>query len=92
MHRDIIPLCKDCPQRTKFGKNLKANTSFNPTKPLPFLSGPNEELQHDYAGPLPNSAGNNIYILIAIDRYSQYPSAMNIRSTGGKKIIMFLKT
>ena len=44
MHRDIVQLCKDCPQCTKFGKNLKANASFNSSKPLPLLSGPNEEL------------------------------------------------
>ena len=92
MHRDFIQLCKDCPQCTNFGKDLKANTSFNSTKPLPLLSGLNEEIQLDYAGPLPNSAGNNIYILVTIDRYSKYPSAMNARSTGGKKITKFLKT
>ena len=77
MHRDIVQLCKDCAQCTKFGKNLKAN------KPLPFLSSPNEELQLDYAGPLLDSDVNNIYILIAIYRFSNYPSAMITRSTGG---------
>ena len=92
MHRDIVQLCKDCPQCTKFGKNLKANASFNSSKPLPLLSGPNEELQLDYAGPLLDSFGNSIYILVAIDRYSKYPSAMITRSTGGRKIIKFLKS
>ena len=82
MHRDIVQLSKYCPQCTKFGKNLKANASFNSTKPLPLLSGPNEELQLDYAGPLLDSYGNSIYILVAIDRYSKYPSAMITRSTG----------
>ena len=89
MHRDVIQLFTDCPQCTKFGKNLKVNISFNSTKPLPLLSGPNEELQLDYAGPLHDSAGNNIYILVAIDRFSKCPSAMITRSTGGKKIIKF---
>ena len=92
MHRDIVQLCKDCPQCTKFGKNLKTNASFNSTKPLPLLSGPNEELQLNYAGPLLDSDGNSIYILVAIDRYSKYPSAMITRSTGGRKIIKFFKT
>ena len=49
MHRDIIQLCKGCPQCTKFGKNLKANTSFKSTKALPLLSCSNEELKLDYA-------------------------------------------
>ena len=70
---------------------MKANASFNSTKPLPLLSGPNEELQLDYAGPLLDSDGNSIFILVAIDRYSKYPSAMITRSTGGRKIINFLK-
>ena len=83
-------LCKDSPQCTKSGKNLKANASFNSTKPLPLLSGPNEELQLDYAGPLLDSYGNSIYILIAIDRYSKYPSAMITRSTGDGRLINFL--
>ena len=92
MHRDIVQHCKDCPQCTKFGKNLKANASFNSSKPLPLLSGPNEELQLDYAGPLLDSFGNSMYTLVAIDRYSKYPSAMITRSTGGRKIIKFLKS
>ena len=91
-HRDIVHICKDCPQCTKFGENLKANASFNSTKPLPLLSGPNEELQFDYAGALLDSDGNSIYILVAIDRYSKHPSPMITRSTGGRKIIKFLKT
>ena len=92
MHQDIVQLCKDCSQFTKFGKNLKANASFNSSKPLPLLSGPNEELQLYYSGPLFDSFGNSMYILVAIDRYSKYPSAMITRSTGGRKIIKFLKS
>ena len=70
---------------------MKANASFNSIKLLPLLSGPNEELQLDYAGPLLDSDGNSIYILVAIDRFSKYPSAKITRSTGGLKIIKFLK-
>ena len=72
------------------------NASFKSSQTLPQLSGPNEELQLDYAGPaneelqldyagpLSDCAGN-VYILVAIDGYSKYPSAMITRSTGGKK-------
>ena len=92
MHRDIVQLCKDCPQCTKFGGNLKANASFNSTKPLPFLSGPNEELQLDFVGPLLDSVSNSFFFYVAIERYSKYPSAMITRSREGSKIIKFLKT
>ena len=62
---------------------LKLTLRLVRPNPYVFLSGPNEELQLNYAGPLPDSAGNIIYILVAIDRYFKYPSAMIIRSTGG---------
>ena len=71
---------------------MKANASFSSSKLLPLLSGPNEMLQLDYAGPLLDPFGNSIYILVAIDRYSKYPSAMITRSTGGRKIIKFPKS
>ena len=51
---------------------------------------PSEELQLDYTGPLPDHSFNQTSILVAIDRYSKYPSAMITRSAGGK-IIIFLK-
>ena len=92
MHRDIIQLCKDCPQCNKFSNNLKANASPNSAKPLTLLSGPNEEFQLNYTEPLQDSAGNIIYILVAIDRYSKYPSAMITQSTEAKEIIRFLNS
>ena len=92
MHRDIIQLCKDCPQCTEFDNYLKSNASFNSSQPLTPLSGPNEELQLDYAGPLPDSVGNFIYILVAIDWYSKYPSVTITQSAGSKKIIKFLES
>ena len=56
------------------------------------MSGPNEELQLDYAGPLPDHADKEIYISVAIDRYSKYLSAMINRSIGGENIIEILKS
>ena len=68
MHRDIIQLCKGWPLCTNFGKNCEANISFHLYQPLPQFSGPNEELQLDYAGPLPDPADSQISTLVAIDR------------------------
>ena len=74
MHRrDIVQLCEDCPQCTMFDKNLKANLSYNSSQSLPQLSAPNEEIQLDSAGPLPDYAGNQIKILVAIVRDSNRP-------------------
>ena len=49
---------------------------FKMYKPLSLLNAFNEELQLDYAGPLSDGEGNQVYILVAIDRFSEYPSAM----------------
>ena len=64
---------------------------FKMCKSLPLLNAPNEELQLDYAGPLSDGAGNQIYILVAIDRVSRYPSAMLTKTTGANKILKFLE-
>ena len=81
MHRDVIQICKDYPHCTNFGKNLNSNVSFNSSQPLPTLLGAKEKVQLDYAGPLQNYSGNQIYILVAIDRYSKDPSALLTCST-----------
>ena len=90
IHRDIVSTCKNCTQCTKFGKNLKTMSNFNSAKPLPILNNPKLELQLDYAGPLLDDEGKQVYILVAIDRYSKFPSVMLTCSTGAKKIIKFL--
>ena len=49
---------------------------FKMCKPLPLLNVHKEELQLDYAGPISDGAGNQVCILVAIDRFSKYPWAM----------------
>ena len=57
MHREIIDLCQSCKSCSAYGKNLKTSKSFNSVEPLPELSGVNEELQMDLAGPMFDSKG-----------------------------------
>ena len=58
---------------------------------LPLLNAPSEELQIDYAGPLSDVVANQIFNLVAIDRYFKYPSAMLTKTTGANKILKFWK-
>ena len=55
----------------KFGKNLKSNVIFKSSQSLPRLLGPNEEVQLDYTSLLQDHLGNQMFILVAIDRYSK---------------------
>ena len=91
IHRDIVSLCKSCRECTKFGKNLKPLSPFKMYKSLPLLNAPNEELQLDNAGPVCDGVCNKIYILVAIDRYSKYPSALLFKTTGANEVLKFLE-
>ena len=57
-----------------------------------MLTQPGQKLQLDYAGPLEDHPGKKIFLLVAIDRYSKFPSVKVNKSTGGKSTIKFLCT
>ena len=88
INRDIVRMCKEC---TIFGNNLKSINKLNSWKPLPLLNESNQKIQLDYAGPHSDGGGGQIYFLVTIGRYSNYPSVMLTRTTGAKKILKFLK-
>ena len=92
MHKDIVKMAEECRSCTRYGKNAKYLIPKNSAKPLPLLSQPGQELQLDYAGPLEDHKGKKIYLLVAIDRYSKFPSVKVTKSTGGKSTIKFLRT
>ena len=73
---EIVLKAKACRHCTDKGKNLKALISKNQLGILPKLKEPNEEIQMDFAGPIPykNSTQNN-YILVTVDRLSRFPHA-----------------
>ena len=92
MHKDIVNMAEECRSCTRYVKNAKYLIPKNSAKPLPLLSQPGQELQLDYAGPLEDHKGKKIYLLVAIDRYSKFPSVKVTKSTGGKSTIKFLRT
>ena len=92
MHKDIVNLAEECRSCTRYGKNAKYIIPKNATKPLPLLTQPGQEIQLDYAGPLEDYKGKKIYLLVAIDRYSKFPSVKITKSTGGKSSIKFLRS
>ena len=42
---------------------------------------PNEEVQLDFAGPLPDELNKDAYILVAIDKWSKFPTAKVVSNT-----------
>ena len=92
MHKDIVNLAEECRSCTRYGKNAKYIIPKNATKPLPLLTQPGQEVQLDYAGPLEDYKGKKIYLLVAIDKYSKFPSVKITKSAGGKSSKKFLRS
>ena len=76
IHSEIVSKAKACRQCIDKGKNLKALIPKTNLGHLPSLIEPNQEIQMDFAGPIPykNTTQNN-YILVTVDRLSRYPNA-----------------
>ena len=76
IHRTKKLRAENCKQCTDLGINLNSLIPKSDLGNLPKLLKPNQEIQLDYAGPIPNESNNDTYILVAIDRFSRYPSAI----------------
>ena len=92
MNKDIVNLAEECRSCTRYGKNVKYLISKNSSKPLPLLTQPGQEVQLDYAGPIENQKRKKIYLLVAIDRFSKFPSVKVTKSTSGKSTVKFLRS
>ena len=91
MNRQIVEKCQMCMECTKFGTNLKSSHTFNSLLPLPPLLAPNEKLQLDFAGPLQDEKGKRVFIFVAVDCFSKFPSVLLTKNTGSKKVVKFLE-
>ena len=92
MNKDIVNLAEECRNCTRYGKNLKYLIPKNSPKPLPLLTQPGQEVQLDYAGLIENHKGKKIYLLVAIDRFSKFPSVKVTKSTSGKCTVKLLRS
>ena len=83
IHRKVTAkaqLCGDC---IKKGKNPKPVAPKGCLGILPKLSEPNEEIQIDFAGPIPfREHKHNYYILVSVDRLTRYPHAEVFKDCG----------
>ena len=91
IHHNIGCISKNCTACSNVGKNLKPlipNKEVGLTK---TPTEPNEIIQMDFAGPLPDGNDKNVYILVSIDKYSKLPNAMDCANTSAKSIMKFLE-
>ena len=50
----------------------------------------NQETQLDFAGPIKSMTRGNVYILVAVDRFSKWPTAQICKNTDTRTVLKFL--
>ena len=91
MFRSLATIAGNCQECTLAGKNLKNMCSKDDIGKIPEPKEPNESVQLDFWGPINYLKESKKYVLVAVDRFSRWPSAMVCNSNRSDKIIKFLK-
>ena len=89
---EIVAKAQACRSCTDKGKNLKPLISKSQLGSLPPLTEPNQEIQMDFAGPIPFKENTqNNYILVTVDRLSRYPHAETFHNCDTETALDYLE-
>ena len=89
--KDIRTKVENCTSCRMSGKNLKTQIPKTEKNYLDLLTEPNQEIQLDFAGPINSKSRGTLYILVAVDRFSRWPTAKICSRTDTKTVLQFLK-
>ena len=87
LHRHIREKAKICLSCRAAGKNLKTQLPHTEMNRLENLTDPNQEIQLDFAAPIKSKTREHIHILIAINRFSIWPTAQICKNTDSRTVI-----
>ena len=90
LHREIREKAATCPSCRTAGKNLKTQIPQTEVNRLEILTEPGQEIQLDFAGPIKSKSREDVYILVAVDRFSKWPTAQICKGTDSRTVIKFL--
>ena len=88
IHRSIVQMAQNCKHCTEQGKNLKPILGKKISFQMEPVVEPNEEVQLDFAGSLPDELNRDAYILVAIDKW---PTAKVVSNTTADIAIKFMQ-
>ena len=57
---------------------------------LDISTEPNKEIQLDFDDPIKSKTRGDVYILIAVDRFTKWPTAKNCKNTDSRTVVKFL--
>ena len=92
LHRDIVTAAQNCKECRAKGENVKVISGKTNFTSLDAVVEANEEIQWDFAGPLPDENNKEVYILVGVDRFSRFPSAKVLANNKADTIINFMQT
>ena len=84
-------MAQNCKQCTEQGKSLKPILGKISSFQMEPVVEPNEEVQLDLAGPLPDELNRDAYILVAIDKWLKLPTAKVVSNTTADIAIKFMQ-
>ena len=91
LHQDIVATAQNCKNCREKGKNFKVISGKQHYTTLDAVVEPNEEIQLDFAGPLPDENDKEVYILVVVDRFSRFSYAKVVTNNKADTIIRFLQ-
>ena len=91
LHRDTVATAQNCKNCREKGKNFKVISGKQHYTTLDAVVEPNEEIQLDFAGPLPDENDKEVYILVGVDRFSRFPYAKVVTNNKADTIIRFMQ-
>ena len=90
IQREMQEKAESCPSCRAAGKNIVTQIPSTEKNTLEILAEPNQEIQLDFAGPIKLKTRGDVYILVAIDRLSKWPTAQICKSTDTRTVLKFL--
>ena len=91
MFCSLANIAGNCQECTLAGKKLKNMCSKDDIGTIPEPKEPNESVQLDFWGPINYLKESKKYVLVAVDRFSRWPSPMVCKLNRSDKTVEFLK-
>ena len=90
LHREIREKAEKFPSCRAAGKILKTQLPETEINRFEILPEAGQEVQLDFAGPIKSKSRGDNYILVAIDGFSNWPTAQFCKNTDSRTVIKFL--